>query len=199
MPLVIEKTIDLTQYGDNPNPKLVNQLSIVHEARNGELVQYYIDRNTDSEKDKNTFAVGIYDEGSGTYSYVDYDEISWNKPKTRICANRLEHISIKAFPNIGSIAVYKLKYRNISRILAPVNPPDKRKTEPSLTVSLNQSGDLEYIITPPEDVEYDCYRIVMASGDFSLDHITYDLTGTIEPPKVSGEYDIYCIAYKHEA
>ena len=42
MSLVIERIIDLTAYENNPEPKLVSQLSIIHESSDGELVQYYI-------------------------------------------------------------------------------------------------------------------------------------------------------------
>ena len=198
MAIVIEKQIDLTDYANNPDPKIVDQLSIVHEAREGEIIQYYLNRINYSEKDKNCYAPGVYDQEHGEWSYVDYDEISWGRQRTRICGNRVEHLSIKAFPDVGAIAVYKLKHRNISRILAPVNPPDKRKREPTFEANVNQSGQIEYRITPPEDEEYDCYRIIMRNGDFSIDHITYDLSGEIEAPKVSGEYFVYCVAYKHE-
>ena len=199
MPIVFEKRIDLTSYEDNPDPKVVEQLSIVHEARNGEIVQYYIDRTNRSQRDKNSYAIGIYDSDTDTWSYTDYDEIEWGRPRSRISGNRIEHISIKAFPNVGSIAVYKLMHRNISRIMAPVNPVDKRKNAPVLEASINTSGDVEYSITPPEEPEYDCYRLVMRNGDFSVDHITYDLTGTVKAPSVSGQYEVFAIGYRHEA
>ena len=40
MALDIEKVIDLTAYAGNPAPKVVSQLSIIHESSDGELVQY---------------------------------------------------------------------------------------------------------------------------------------------------------------
>lgn len=41
MALTIENTIDLTACAGNPAPKVVSQLSIIHESSDGELVQYY--------------------------------------------------------------------------------------------------------------------------------------------------------------
>ena len=199
MPITFEKRIDLSVYTGNPDPKVVKQLSIVHESRNGELVQYYIDKRNYSQRDKNTYATSIRDEDSDTWSFVDYDEVEWGTPKSRISGNRIEHISIKAFPNVGSIAVYKLMHRNISRIMAPVNPPDGRRDAPLLDAFVNGDGDVEFSITPPEEPEYDCYRIVMRNEEFSEDHITYDLTGILPAVHVSGEYEIFAIGYKHEA
>ena len=46
MALDIEKVIDLTAYAGNPAPKVVSQLSIIHESSDGELVQYYIESVT---------------------------------------------------------------------------------------------------------------------------------------------------------
>ena len=199
MEIVIEKTIDLTAYPGNPDPKVTSQLSIVHEARNGEIVQYFIDRRNFTEKDKNSYALSRHDEETDTWSYTDYGELEWGKPRSRISGNRIEHLSVKAFPNVGSIAVYKLMHRNISRIAAPVNPVKEKTDAPFLDVFVNGDGDVEFSITPPEEPEYDCYRIVMRNEEFSEDHITYDLTGILPAVHVSGEYEIFAIGYKHEA
>ena len=52
MALDIEKVIDLTAYAGNPAPKVVSQLSIIHESSDGELVQYYIETVNHSQGDK---------------------------------------------------------------------------------------------------------------------------------------------------
>lgn len=199
MAIEIEKTIDLTAYEGNPDPKVTEQLCIAHEARDGEIVQYYIDLRNRSERDKNSHAVGVYDEDQRLWTTVDYEELEWTSPISRVSGNRLEHMSVKTFPNVGSIAVYKLMHRNISRIMAPVNPEDQKKNAPVLDAWVEQNGDVGFTITPPEEPEYDCYRIVMRAGEFSTDHIVYELTGTVEPPMVSGRYEIFAIGYHHEA
>lgn len=198
MALVIEKTIDLTAYGKNPEPKVVSQLSIIHEASDGELVQYYIDPENETEGDKNTYAIGVYDKDTQTYSYNDYDEVTWNDPDQRICGNRIERLGVKAFPDIGAIAFYKLKHRNITRIVAPVNKKGSKNTAPTLAATANTDGTVSFVITPPEEPEYACYRIVMQCGIYSEDYVTYDLEGNTEPPPVSGEYRCFAIGYGKE-
>ena len=198
MALVIEKTIDLTAYGKNPEPKVVSQLSIIHEACDGELVQYYIDPENETEGDKNTYAIGVYDKDSQNYSYNDYDEVNWNDPDQRICGNRIERLGVKAFPDIGAIAFYKLKYRNISRIVAPVNRKNTKSTAPTLAAVVNSDGTITFTITPPEEPEYACYRIVMQKDYYEEDHITYDLVLSVDRPKITGSYKCFAIGYGKE-
>lgn len=68
MALTFDKTINLTAYDKNPSPKFVRQLSIIHEATDGELVQYYVLPSSMTEEDKNTHAIGIYDEENKSWS-----------------------------------------------------------------------------------------------------------------------------------
>ena len=42
MAIAFDKRIDLTNYEGNPEPLIVEQLSIIHESSDGEIVQYYI-------------------------------------------------------------------------------------------------------------------------------------------------------------
>ena len=198
MALTIDKTIDLTAYEHNPEPKVVSQLSIIHEASDGELVQYYIDPENETEGDKNTYAVGVYDKDSQSYSYNDYDEVTWNDPDQRICGNRIERLGVKAFPDIGAIAYYKLKHRNISRIVAPVNKKGAKNKAPTLSAVVNTDGTITFTITPPEEPEYACYRIVMQKDYYEEDHITYDLVLTADKPKLSGSYKCFAIGYGKE-
>ena len=101
MALDIEKVIDLTAYAGNPAPKVVSQLSIIHESSDGELVQYYIESVNHSQGDKKTYAIGVYDRESQSYSYNDYDEVTWEEPGQRICGNAIERLGVKA--NIGKM------------------------------------------------------------------------------------------------
>ena len=80
MALTIENTIDLTACSGNPAPKVVSQLSIIHESSDGELVQYYIEALNHSQGDKSTHAIGVYDKDSQTWSYHDYPELEWAEP-----------------------------------------------------------------------------------------------------------------------
>lgn len=203
MALTIEKKIDLTAYENNPAPKVVDQLAIIHEANDGEIVQYYL--SSHKQGDKNSHAIGIPVEDSNglKYRYDDYDQITWGAPGHRIIqTKRLDRLGVKAFPNIGAIAFYRLAYRNISRIVAPVNRKQTRTTAPALTGIKNlDNSTVTFTITPPtgdDAPKYKCYRIVMQNGDFGESHITYETTFTTPKPRISGNYECYAIGYETE-
>ena len=76
MILSFEKEIDLTAYEHNPEPKVVQQLSIAHEAFNGDITQYYINEDSFSEGDKASNAIGIPHKNPDNtiyYTYTDYE------------------------------------------------------------------------------------------------------------------------------
>ena len=198
MALTIENTIDLTACAGNPAPKVVSQLSIIHESSDGELVQYYIEALNHSQGDKSTHAIGVYDKDSQTWSYHDYPELEWAEPGQRVCGNRIERLGVKAFPSLGAIAFYKLMHRKITRIVAPVNRKDKRETAPTLDAVANLDGSVTFTITPPEKPEYECYRIVMTYDIYTEEYVTYDLELTVPAPRVSGEYQCYAVGYGEE-
>ena len=154
MALDIERIIDLTAYAGNPEPKLVSQLSIIHESSDGELVQYYIQPRNQTQGDKNTYAIGVFDKETRSYSYHDYPELEWAEPGQRICGNRIERLGVKAFPAIGAIAFYKLAHRKITRIVAPVNRKGNKQEAPTLDAVVNLDGTVTFTITPPEKPKY---------------------------------------------
>ena len=198
MALTIENTIDLTAYAGNPEPKVVSQLSIIHESSDGELVQYYIEARNQTQGDKNAHAIGVYDQDMQTWSYHDYPELVWGEPGQRICGNRIERLGVKAFPSLGAIAFYKLAHRKITRIVAPVNRKDKRQTAPTLEAEVNLDGSVAFTIIPPDKPEYECYRVVMDSGIYTEEYVTYDLELTVPAPHISGEYKCYAVGYGEE-
>lgn len=198
MSLIIERIIDLTAYEHNPAPKVVSQLSIIHESSDGELVQYYILPVNQTQGDKNTYAIGVYDKDTRSYTYSDYPDVVWGEPDQRICGNRIERLGVKAFPAIGAIAFYKLMHRKITRIVAPVNKKSKKQEAPTLAAEVNPDGTVSFTITPPEKPQYACYRIVMQSGINMEEYVTYDLDLTVPAPHISGEYRCYAVGYGDE-
>ena len=198
MALTIENTIDLTAYAGNPAPKVVSQLSIIHESSDGELVQYYIQERNHTQGDKSTHAIGVYDKDAEVWTYHDYPELEWSEPGQRISGNRVERLGVKAFPAVGAIAFYKLMHRKITRIVAPVNRKDKRQTAPTLAAETNLDGTVTFTITPPDKPEYECYRIVMDYDIYTEEYVTYDLELTVPAPHVSGEYKCYAVGYGSE-
>lgn len=210
MSLVIDKIIDLTTYEHNPSPKIVEQLSIVHESKDGDITQYYIVPGTKQAGDKESKAIGIYHQGDqntpGWYTYNDYDELVWKSKKgSRITRQRITRLGIKAFPNVGAIAYYKLAYRNLSRILAPVNYVTHKYKAPILKAEQYPTYIHFTIIPPdqtntaPEDlIEYTVYRICMQWNVFTLEYVTYDLEYDVPIPSTTGTYSCWCIGYVNE-
>ena len=198
MAIAFDKRIDLTNYEGNPEPLIVEQLSIIHESSDGEIVQYYIKPKNQTQGDKNSHAIGVYDKESKTWSYHDFDALVWNRPGQRISGNRIERLGIKAFPGMGACAFYKLAHRKITRIVIPVNRKKQQNTAPELAAAVNADGSVTFTITPPEKPEYECYRIVMDYDIYSEEYITYDLELTVPKPGISGEYRCYAVGYGEE-
>lgn len=198
MALNFENIIDLTNYQGNPNPKIVSQLTIIHEVTEGEIVQYYIDQDTYTEGDKNTYAIGVYDGKAKEYTYVDYDEVIWNKPKKRITSQKIDRLVLKAFPNVGAIASYKLAYHNISRIIVPVNHRTTKYEAPTLKAVVNADNTVTFTFTPPKNITYQCYRVILSMGIRQLEYVSYETTLTISQVLCTGTYDVYCIGYVNE-
>lgn len=209
MALTFEQQINLTECVDNPAPKIVQQLIIIHEARDGELVQYYIAANG-IEGDKNTHAIGIAvlnEYGQiDHYDYTDYTEVEWNEPAARITRQKIDRLSVKAFPGVGAIAAYKLAYRSISQIVAPVNYAPERQAAPKLAaiISADQKS-ITFTLTDPTQrdasgnlITYVCYRIVMVLDYHQLEYITYEKQITVTDLPVSGTYICYAIGYINE-
>lgn len=209
MALTFEQQINLTECVDNPAPKIVQQLIIIHEARDGELVQYYIAANG-IEGDKNTHAIGVAvlnEYGQiDHYDYIDYTEVEWNEPAARITRQKIDRLSVKAFPGVGAIAAYKLAYRSISQIVAPVNYAPERQAAPKLAaiISADQKS-ITFTLTDPTQrdasgnlITYVCYRIVMVLDYHQLEYITYEKQITVTDLPVSGTYICYAIGYINE-
>lgn len=210
MSLIFEGNIELSTFPGNPDPKLVDQLSIIHEATDGELVQYYIDRITSTEGDKNTYAIGVPvpDEYGNTdhYAYVNYPDVIWNAPKARITRQKIDRLGVKAFPGIGAIAFYKLAYRNLSQIVAPVNYNKARQKAPALQAEISSDQySVTFTVSNPIDpqthedaVTYIAFRICLVLDYHQLEYITYEKTLTVTNLPISTNYLCYAIGYINE-
>ena len=206
MALNIDKIIDLTAYANNPAPKVVDQLAIIHESKNGDITQYYIDPDAFSEGDKGSTALGIRvirKNMPAYYKYIDYDTIEWGMPGARVTRKRIDRLGVKAFPNIGAIAHYKLFGQNISRILAPVNYKTAKTNPPGLDAVINTDDTITFTITPPastgsDGITYMCYRITMQLGFNRLEYVTYDTVITVPKVHTTGEYICWATGYVNE-
>lgn len=206
MPLVFSNEINLTTSANNSEPKLVDQLSIIHEAQNGDITQYYIDKARHSEGDKASNAIGIahkYADNKVYYTYQDYPDIVWPTPGARITRRRIDRLGVKAFPNVGAIAHYKLAYQNLSKILAPVNYKKNKTKAPILAAVVNPDNSITFTISyqpanGEDDITYQCFRITMQLDVHRLEYVSYEQEFTIPQVLVTGEYICYATGYVNE-
>lgn len=196
MLLSFEHSINLTTYEDNPPPKVVQQLSIIHEAEDGEVVQYYIDPDN-IPGDKNSFAIGVYNNQTYQYDYHYYTDLLWNKPRRRITTRKADRLGIKAFPGVGACAFYKLAYQVLSKIVIPVNHRQKLYPFPTQEVTIT-GNNMHFVFTDPEKVTYQCYRVVLRCGEYAEEHITYEHELDCPLPQMNGEYEATTQGYISE-
>lgn len=182
--LKFDKIINLTTSENNIEPLHVNNLCIINEAVDGELVQYFIDGNF--ARDKRTML-----------QLANYDSAKWDTLKRRLTARSVSKIGVKAFPGVGSIAYFKYLYNGRSMILCPVNYNKTKFVAPALQMIV-QTNSITFTITPPKDITYECYRIILEHEQFAYEYVTYELSLTIPKPDVKGTYSIYCIGYENE-
>lgn len=182
--LNFEQVINLTESDKNIAPLLVRNLCMVNEPNN-ELVQYYID-SADLAEDK-----------AATVAYNNYPDLQWGNKKKRLTSRNVSRIGVKAFPGVGAIAFFKYKYEDRSIIMCPVNNNKTKFTAPVLNMVRNTSN-IVFTITPPKDITYQCYRIVLANQYFTIEYVTYELTLIVPLPEVKGKYNIYCVGYVEE-
>lgn len=183
--LKFDKIINLTTSENNIEPLHVNNLCIINEAVDGELVQYFIDGNF--ARNKRTML-----------QLANYDSAKWGTLKRRLTARSVSKIGVKAFPGVGSIAHFKYLYNGRSMIICPVNNNNKTKFTSPVLVMQCDADSITFTITPPKDITYECYRIILEHEQFAYEYITYDLSLTVTKPDVKGQYNVYCIGYENE-
>lgn len=181
--LVFEHIINLTESPLNIPPTMVRNLCMVNEPNN-ELVQYYIYNNVAEDKATNLV-------------YNNYTEAKWGNRKKRLTARNVSKLGVKAFPGTGAIAFFKYMYNGRSMILCPVNNNKTKFTSPILSMR-NDTDSITFTITPPKDITYECYRIILEHEQFAYEYVTYELSLTIPKPDVKGNYNVYCIGYENE-
>lgn len=182
--LVFEHIINLTESEHSIDPKLVRTPFIANEP-DSELVQYYIS------------PVSMAEDKALLLNQHNYTDANWGNKKKRLTARSVARIGVKAFPGVGAIAFFKYLYEDRSMILCPVNNNKTQFTAPTLKMVISDN-DLIFTITPPKDIIYKCYRIILRNDYFAYEYITYENTLTVSKPEVKGTYTIYCIGYVNE-
>lgn len=182
--LNFEKIINLTEAPNNIKPLLVRDLCMANEPDN-ELVQYYIDTNS------------LAEDKAAKVSYNNYGTLAWGNKQKRLTTRNVSDIGIKSFPGVGAVAFFKYKYGGNSYVLCPVNNRGEQREAPTLTMVVSETS-LTFTIQAPEEVVYECYRIVLRNKHFAVEYITYETTLVVPKPSTTGTYDIYCIGYIKE-
>lgn len=152
-----------------------------HEPSN-DLWQYYMTDKSRAEDKKSIPELGRY------------DDLAWSAPEQHLTIRAVSRIGIKHFPRIGAVGFYKDKYTGVSNILAPIHVVRELTAAPTLEASI-VDGSLRVVITPPKDITYLCYRIVMRNEYFADERITYELDSLLPLPAVVGEYAVYAVGY----
>ena len=171
----------------NISPAYVKNLHIVNEPEN-EIFQYFMraDSTLSSPWDKEAFEKGV----------VDYLEWPFKNLSHYITQHLVAGFGLKHFPGVGAIAFFREIYSDQSFILVPVHAKKKRYHPPALAATYTPNTKKVSIqITPPETIQYTCYRIVMQSEYFAVENTVYELDTTIDAPTVKGDYIIYAIGY----
>lgn len=172
-------TSDVTQ---NVLPYFVHTPYIINEPDNS-LFQYYIKPDNREAWDKRAdVALG------------QYDVLPWVDPQKHLSMRAVAKIGAKQFPQIGAIGFYKDLYTSQSYILAPVHAEHETFDPPTLVANLTGKS-VSVSITPPKDVTYTCYKIIMRCGYFAVEYVVYNLNSIVPAPLVNGQYTIHVIGY----
>lgn len=183
MALTFEVTKNLTtEVAQNMEPYFVHTPYIIHEPDNS-LFQYYIKPGTNEAWDKHT-----------EVPRGQYEVLSWRDPQHHLSTRAVSKVGAKQFPQLGAIGFYKDLYTSQSYILAPVH--DTQRTFDPPTISAYVAGDrVNVTVTPPKDVTYTCYKIIMRNGFFAVEHVIYNRSTSVPKPIVNGTYEVTAIGY----
>lgn len=135
-------------------------------------------------------------------TFADYDSLSWsNPPEVCMTPREVRHIGVKSFPQLGAIGFYRLRYRDLSRVVVPLHPDKEKNLAPVLSLALGADRKiLSYTITAPDEkeVDYDCYRIELECNGRTESHVVYELSGELEVPEQKGTFLCHAIGYLQE-
>ncbi|MFI3171112.1 MAG: hypothetical protein R3Y58_01890 [Eubacteriales bacterium] len=143
-----------------------------------------------NEPDNTTYQYGLL-ASEQVNAMKSLDE--WEEIPALLTMNAIEKVGVKHFPHRGAHAFVNLKDTEESLIFAPVFSYD------------NVSGDLEVTYVPEvgsivvsmSGDTYECYRIVIRTGYFAEEYITYQQSMTISLHNTT-EFTLYVSGYNNE-
>ena len=129
----------------------------------------------------------------------NYDQVVWERREPLMTSQDVNLLGIKTFPQIGSIGFYRLKYEPKSLVIAPIYSNDDNRKYPAPLLSVTDNGTSWHVqVRNPSDTIYDCFRIVVRSGYFAEEYITYENSLSIPAPIESGIYAVSAFGYINE-
>lgn len=149
------------------------------------LYNYFIDDERAMDKNAVAYA-GIY------------DNIAFSNEERHLTTKAVSRIGVKNFPAIGGIGYYKDAYSDDCLIAAPIHAKRELVGVPMLTTVEIVDGKLHVVITPPDNMKYTCYRVVVRQGAFAFEYILYKTDYYVDIPTVKGDYTCYCFGYDED-
>lgn len=130
--------------------------------------------------------------------YGQYDEVIFANEGRHLTTKAISKIGIKGFPGIGAVGFYKEAYSDDSHVIAPIHTERDKTNAPKLVTAEVKNDKLHIVITPPEDITYGCYRVVVRQDPFAFEYILYETDYNVDLPTVKGDYTVYCIGYDED-
>lgn len=155
------------------------------------------------EKDSTIYNYYIADElamdKSAIASLGQYDTVTFTDEERHLTTKAVSRIGVKNFPGIGGIGFYRDAYSDENMIVAPIHLRPDVYNAPVLTTVEIVDDKLHIVITPPENIAYTCYRVIVRQQAFAFEYIVYKTDYLVDVPTVKGEYTCYCIGYDEDA
>ena len=153
--------------------------------RDSVIYNYYIDN--EAAMDKRTFV-----------DFGQYDNVIFDNQARHLTTRAVSKIGVKNFPGIGGIGFYKDAYSEESRVVVPIHVQVDKQEAPMLIKVEELDGKLHIVISPPINIKYTCYRIIVRQSPFAFEYITYKTDYLVDLPTVKGDYIVYCIGYDED-
>lgn len=124
-----------------------------------------------------------------------YLDLQWQAEKRRITTKTVERFGIKSFPGLGAYGWYHTLHENRNVVVIPINHRKVKYTPPTFVID-KSNKQLTFTITQPsdEDIQYNCFRIVIRKDFIATEYVTYDLSVTVIAPP-PGDYEVTMIGY----
>lgn len=129
------------------------------------------------------------------HAFGQYDKVTFVDEERHLTTKAVDRIGVVNFPGIGGIGFYRDAYSDYSRVVAPIHVAAQRLSAPVLQSVTVEDNRLHIIIAPPDNVAYNCYRVVVRQGAFAFEYVVYKTDYPVDLPTVRGSYTCYCIGY----